>query len=344
MALRPRPADHQLPRRLSPARDQDRPHRHRPGAPPRQERGRGRCRRVQRPGRCSPSAARPTRPPRVERRVQAAATGTSQPPLRRRAGERRGGFGRAGRRAARHHRPQRRRQDHAVQHDHRLHPARQSAASCSAAGASTAWRRTASPISASRAPSRTSASSRTSACSTTSPPAPSAISASARCARLLPRRRAGRADQIAAAHAGRRSRRVGLADRADELAASLPYGRRKYLEIGRALATEPDLLILDEPAAGLNDTETASLGAFIRDLHGSGVTIMLVEHDMGLVMSTCQRVAVLAAGRKIADAAPHATWSATTAVQQALSREHPRNERARDRRAQRADRRADRAP
>ncbi len=119
---------------------------------------------------------------------------------------------------------------------------------------------------------------------------------------LLPRRRG---DPIA-----RRSwealERVGLADRADALAASLPYGRRKYLEIGRALATQPALLILDEPAAGLNDSETASLGAFIRELHGTGLTIMLVEHDMGLVMSTCQRVAVLAAGRKIADAAPDA--------------------------------------
>ena len=100
--------------------------------------------------------------------------------------------------------------------------------------------------------------------------------------------------------------RVGLAANAGALAASLPYGRRKYLEIARALATGPSLLILDEPAAGLNGTETAALGAFIRELHRDGLTVLLVEHDMTLVMSTCQRVAVLAAGRKIADAAPEA--------------------------------------
>lgn len=97
---------------------------------------------------------------------------------------------------------------------------------------------------------------------------------------------------------------VGLADDAGELAANISYGKRKYLEIARALAMQPDLLILDEPAAGLNDSETQGLSAFIRKLHASGVTILLVEHDMGLVMSICERVIVLASGRKIADAAP----------------------------------------
>lgn len=97
---------------------------------------------------------------------------------------------------------------------------------------------------------------------------------------------------------------VGLADDAKELAANISYGKRKYLEIARALAMQPDLLILDEPAAGLNDSETQGLAAFIHKLHASGVTILLVEHDMGLVMSICERVIVLASGRKIADAAP----------------------------------------
>ena len=97
---------------------------------------------------------------------------------------------------------------------------------------------------------------------------------------------------------------VGLTHVADELAANLPYGRRKYLEIARALATQPRFLILDEPAAGLNDTETRELAAFIKRLHAGGLTIMLVEHDMNLVMSICQRVLVLATGRKIADGAP----------------------------------------
>ncbi|HYH38134.1 MAG TPA: ABC transporter ATP-binding protein [Azospirillum sp.] len=97
---------------------------------------------------------------------------------------------------------------------------------------------------------------------------------------------------------------VGLTHVADELAANLPYGRRKYLEIARALAMQPRFLILDEPAAGLNDTETRELAAFIKRLHGQGLTIMLVEHDMNLVMSICQRVLVLATGRKIADGPP----------------------------------------
>jgi len=97
---------------------------------------------------------------------------------------------------------------------------------------------------------------------------------------------------------------VGLQELGSELAANLSYGKRKYLEIARALATDPTLLILDEPAAGLNDTETAELAAFIKRLHSTGTTIILVEHDMGLVMGICQRVIVLASGAKIADAAP----------------------------------------
>ncbi len=98
--------------------------------------------------------------------------------------------------------------------------------------------------------------------------------------------------------------RVGLASFANELAANLSYGKRKYLEIARALATRPRLLILDEPAAGMNDTETRELAEFIRTLHAEGLTVLLVEHDMGLVMSTCRRVIVLASGKKIADDTP----------------------------------------
>jgi branched-chain amino acid transport system ATP-binding protein len=100
--------------------------------------------------------------------------------------------------------------------------------------------------------------------------------------------------------------RTGLADQADELAANLSYGRRKYLEIARALATDPQLLVLDEPAAGLNESETASLARFITDLNAGGITVLLVEHDMALVMGICRRVMVLASGRKIADAPPDA--------------------------------------
>jgi branched-chain amino acid transport system ATP-binding protein len=98
--------------------------------------------------------------------------------------------------------------------------------------------------------------------------------------------------------------RVGLADQANDLAANLSYGKRKYLEIARALAMQPDLLILDEPAAGMNDSETAELSRFITQLNSEGLTIMLVEHDMSLVMGICHRVVVLASGRKIADDSP----------------------------------------
>ncbi|WP_027183734.1 ABC transporter ATP-binding protein [Desulfovibrio inopinatus] len=98
--------------------------------------------------------------------------------------------------------------------------------------------------------------------------------------------------------------RVGLDTQAGELAANLSYGRRKYLEIARAMATNPNLLILDEPAAGLNEQETAQLAGFIRELNDEGLPILLVEHDMGLVMSICHRVMVLALGKKIADDTP----------------------------------------
>jgi branched-chain amino acid transport system ATP-binding protein len=98
--------------------------------------------------------------------------------------------------------------------------------------------------------------------------------------------------------------RTGLTEFAGELAANLSYGRRKYLEIARALALEPELLILDEPAAGLNDTETAELARFVERLNADGTTVLLVEHDMGFVMSLCQRVMVMASGCKIADGTP----------------------------------------
>ena len=98
--------------------------------------------------------------------------------------------------------------------------------------------------------------------------------------------------------------KVGLAGLADELAANLSYGKRKLLEIARAMAGRPKLLILDEPAAGLNDTETAELALFIEGLRAEGMTILVVEHDMSLVMRVCSRVIVLAFGRKIADADP----------------------------------------
>ena len=97
---------------------------------------------------------------------------------------------------------------------------------------------------------------------------------------------------------------VGIADRADEVAKNLPYGDQRRLEIARALATDPQLLLLDEPAAGMNPAEKQSLQALIRKIRDSGRTVVLIEHDMGLVMDISDRVAVLDFGEKIAEGPP----------------------------------------
>jgi branched-chain amino acid transport system ATP-binding protein len=94
---------------------------------------------------------------------------------------------------------------------------------------------------------------------------------------------------------------VGVARRANDLAKHLPYGDQRRLEIARALATEPRLLALDEPAAGMNATETASLRTLLESIRRDGTTILLIEHDMKLVMSVCDRVLVLDYGKKIAE-------------------------------------------
>jgi len=96
-------------------------------------------------------------------------------------------------------------------------------------------------------------------------------------------------------------RYVGIAERADELARNLSYGDQRRLEIARALATEPRLLALDEPAAGMNATETAGLKSLIEGLRADGLTVLLIEHDVRLVMGLCDRVAVLDYGEKIAE-------------------------------------------
>jgi len=94
---------------------------------------------------------------------------------------------------------------------------------------------------------------------------------------------------------------VGVAKRANTLAKHLAYGDQRRLEIARALATEPKLLALDEPAAGMNATETASLKGLLGEIRRDGTTILLIEHDMKLVMSVCDRVLVLDYGKKIAE-------------------------------------------
>lgn len=104
--------------------------------------------------------------------------------------------------------------------------------------------------------------------------------------------------------ARRRLDEVGLADREDEAAGSLPYGLQRRLEIARALATDPRLLLLDEPAAGLNPTETDDMSHLIRGVARAGITVLLIEHDMRLVMGICQRIVVLDHGEKIFEGTP----------------------------------------
>jgi branched-chain amino acid transport system ATP-binding protein len=97
---------------------------------------------------------------------------------------------------------------------------------------------------------------------------------------------------------------VGLAGRGQEIASSMPYGNQRRLEIARALATEPRLLMLDEPAAGMNPQESRDLMALIRRIRDKGITILLIEHDMKVVMGVCERVVVINHGQWLAEGKP----------------------------------------
>jgi len=99
-------------------------------------------------------------------------------------------------------------------------------------------------------------------------------------------------------------RSLGLADRQDDLARNLPYGMQRRLEIARALAGKPKLLLLDEPAAGTNPQEKAELSQLIREIRDGGVTIFLIEHDMKVVMGISEQITVLDYGEKIAEGSP----------------------------------------
>jgi branched-chain amino acid transport system ATP-binding protein len=99
---------------------------------------------------------------------------------------------------------------------------------------------------------------------------------------------------------------VGIAHRGNELAKHLSYGDQRRLEIARALATEPRLLALDEPAAGMNATEKMELRKLLESIRADGITLLLIEHDVRLVMGLCDRVLVLDYGRKIAEGPPKA--------------------------------------
>ncbi len=97
---------------------------------------------------------------------------------------------------------------------------------------------------------------------------------------------------------------VGLEKSALQQAKNLSYGNQRLLEVARALATEPKLLILDEPAGGMNEQETAALIDLIRKIQEQGVTVLLIEHDMNLVMRVCEKIVVLEYGSKIAEGSP----------------------------------------
>ena len=97
---------------------------------------------------------------------------------------------------------------------------------------------------------------------------------------------------------------IGLSDKFSDAADSLPLGEQKILEIGRALASEPELICLDEPAAGLNETETHVASSLIRAINARGITVLLVEHDMKVIMNISEEIAVLNYGQKIAEGSP----------------------------------------
>jgi branched-chain amino acid transport system ATP-binding protein len=114
---------------------------------------------------------------------------------------------------------------------------------------------------------------------------------------------------------------VGLEGQGDLPATALPYGAQRRLEIARALATDPRLLCLDEPAAGMNESESRALMELIRQIRARGITVLLIEHDMHVVMNLCDRIAVLNFGKKIAEGTPAEIQANEEVIQAYLGRD-----------------------
>ena len=137
---------------------------------------------------------------------------------------------------------------------------------------------------------------------------------------LLPTRRYREAERLETELARTLLAKVGLADRAERLAGTLSYGEQRRLEIARALATEPKLLLLDEPAAGMNSSEKQQLMEEIVKLDESGLSVLIIEHDMSFIMGLCREITVLNFGSVIARGAPDEIRASSAVIEAYLGR------------------------